>query len=139
MYKLYKNFVSVFSLLVLFCTANSKASVIEQKQLWNGGFGNQVLFISIEYTDAEQDFAIRANSRLTYKIVQAENRTFGYEIFSDEKIIIRQLSKPGIPGNEGFKAQADAEKVARLIIQKIKRGELPPTLTIEELKKLNVI
>jgi hypothetical protein len=44
-----------------------------------------------------------------------------------------------MPGNEGFKTKADAEKVAKLVIDKIKRGEMPPTVSVEEMKKLQVI
>ena len=36
-------------------------------------------------------------------------------------------------------AKAAAEKVAKLIITKIKNGEMPPSVTPEELKKLNVL
>lgn len=42
-------------------------------------------------------------------------------------------------GNVNFKTKADAEKVAKLVIDKIKKGEMPPTVTIEELQKLKVI
>jgi len=38
-----------------------------------------------------------------------------------------------------LKQKQDAEKVVLLVIDKIKRGEMPPTVTIEELKKLKVI
>ena len=44
-----------------------------------------------------------------------------------------------MPGNEGFKTKADAEKVAQLVIDKIRKGEMPPTVTIKEMKKLKVI
>jgi hypothetical protein len=53
--------------------------------------------------------------------------------------MIHQLSIPAMPGNDGFKTKADATKVAQLVIDKIKKGEMPPTVSIEELKKLNVI
>ena len=43
-----------------------------------------------------------------------------------------------MPGNEGFKTKADASKVAQLVIGKIKKGEMPPTVTIEEMQKLKV-
>ena len=52
---------------------------------------------------------------------------------------IHQPSIPGMPGNDGFKTKADAEKVAQLVIKKIKKGEMPPTVTVEEMKKMKVI
>lgn len=50
--------------------------------------------------------------------------------------MIHQPAIPGIPGNEGFKTKEAAQKVADLVVNKIKKGEMPPSVTIEELKKL---
>ena len=80
-----------------------------------------------------------ANTQLTYKIIPAANNTFCYDVLASGKILIHQPSKPGLPGNEGFKTKAAAEKVATLIITKIKKGEMPPSVTTDELKKLNVL
>ena len=79
------------------------------------------------------------NSNLTYNIIDAPNNTFCYDVYADGKLLIHQTSIPALPGNEGFKTKQDAEKVVLLVIDKIKRGEMPPTVTIEELKKLKVI
>lgn len=80
-----------------------------------------------------------ANTNLTYKIIDAPNNTFCYDVFADGKLMIHQTSVPGLPGNEGFKTKADAEKVAQLVIGKIKKGEMPPTISVEEMKKVNLI
>jgi len=80
-----------------------------------------------------------ANTKLTYKIIDAPNHTYGYDVLADGRLVIHQKSIPAMPGNEGFKTKADASKVAQLVIGKIKKGEMPPTVTIEEMKKLNVI
>lgn len=79
------------------------------------------------------------NTNLTYKIIDAPNNTFGYDVFADGRLMIHQTSIPAMPGNEGFKTKEDAEKVAQLVVEKIKRGEMPPTISEEEMKKLNVI
>jgi hypothetical protein len=44
-----------------------------------------------------------------------------------------------LPGNEGFKTKEAAAKVAELVISKMKKGEMPPSITIEELKAINAI
>ena len=77
--------------------------------------------------------------KLTYKITDAPNHTFGYDVYADDKLLIHQISIPALPGNEGFKTKQDAERVAQLVIDKIKKGEMPPTVSVEELKKLKVI
>ena len=80
-----------------------------------------------------------ANTKLTYTIIDAPIHTYGYDVLADDRLIIHQTSIPAMPGNEGFKTKADASKVAQLVISKIKEGEMPPTVTIEEMKKLKVI
>jgi len=80
-----------------------------------------------------------ANTQFSYKIIPAFNNTYCYDVLADGKTLIHQPSIPGLPGNEGFKTKLDAEKVAMLIISKIKKGEMPPSVTLDELKKLKVI
>jgi hypothetical protein len=80
-----------------------------------------------------------AHTKLTYKITAAPNNTFGYDILADDRLMIRQASVPAMPGNEGFKTKAGAEKVAQLVIKKIQKGEMPPTVEIEEMKKIKAI
>jgi len=80
-----------------------------------------------------------SNTKLTYKIIDAANKTFGYDVYADGKLMIHQKSIPALPGNDGFKTKADAGKVATLVIKKIKKGEMPPTVSVEEMKKLSVI
>jgi len=80
-----------------------------------------------------------ADAKLTYKIIDAPNHTFGYDVYADGKLLIHQTSIPAMPGNEGFKTNQNAEKVAMLVMDKIRKGEMPPTVSVEELKKLKVI
>lgn len=76
---------------------------------------------------------------LTYKIIVAPNNTFGYEVFADSRLIIHQTRRPALLGNEGFKIKEIAEKVVLLLIDKIKKGEIQPTVSIEEIQNLNAI
>ena len=80
-----------------------------------------------------------ANTKLSYKIIDAPGHSFGYDVYANGKLLIHQASIPARPGNEGFKAKQDAEKVAQLVMDKIRKGEMPPTVTVEEMKKLKVI
>ena len=80
-----------------------------------------------------------ANTKLTYKIIDAPKHTYGYDVFADGRLMIHQTSAPALPGSEGFKTKEDAAKVALLVIEKIKKGEMPPTISIDEMKELKVI
>jgi hypothetical protein len=80
-----------------------------------------------------------ANADLTCNIIDAPNNTFCYNVYAGGRLMIHQTSVPGIPGNEGFKTKDDALKVADMVMYKIRKGEMPPTVTLEEMKELGVI
>ena len=76
---------------------------------------------------------------IDYKIIPTINHTWGYDIYRDGKKIIHQPNIPGMPGNEGFRKKSLARKTAHMVINKIEHGEIPPTVTPEELKELKAI
>ena len=81
----------------------------------------------------------KASPTFTYNIINNPNGGFGYDVYSNGKLLVHQPVKPALPGKEGFTTKAAAEKVAKLVVAKIRKGEMPPTVTIEEMKKLNAI
>jgi len=86
-----------------------------------------------------KEYPQKGKDLCTYTIFQLTDNTWCYDIFKNKKLFIHQTCIPGLPGNEGFKEKADAEKVARLVIEKITNGEAFPTITKEELEKLKVV
>ncbi len=80
-----------------------------------------------------------ANGKLLYKLIDAPNHTHCYDVYTDGKLIIHQTSIPAIARNEGFKTKQDTEKVAKLVMDKIRKGEMPPTVSVEEMQRLKVI
>jgi hypothetical protein len=77
-------------------------------------------------------------SDTAYRIIDAASNTYGYEILINYKAIIRQLNIPGEPGANGFKTKSDAEKVARLVVKKIRLGIMPPSIEKIELDRLRI-
>lgn len=75
---------------------------------------------------------------LQFKIIPAPNNTWGYDILKDRKVFIHQPNRPGMAGTSGFATKNDATKVALLVIAKIKKGEMPPTVTLQELRALHI-
>jgi hypothetical protein len=75
-----------------------------------------------------------ANTKLTYKIIDAPKHTYCYDIFADGKLIIHQTSVPALPGSEGFKTKEDATKVAVLVIEKMEQGEMPVRISRDDLR-----
>ena len=82
------------------------------------------------------DAAQFQQSNITYKIIPAEGNTYGYDIYTDGNLMIHQPSKPGMSGNRGFDTKDAASKMAALVISKIKKGEMPPTVTKEEMERI---
>jgi hypothetical protein len=80
-----------------------------------------------------------AQNKYTYKIINSVDSTFGYAVYCNDKLKVYQPNIPGLPGNKGFSTRKDAEKIAQLVIGKIKKGEIPPGVTPDEMKKLKVI
>lgn len=79
------------------------------------------------------------SAALSAVVIDAPNGTFGYDILSDGKLLIHQPNIPGRPGNEGCRTKADAEKVAALVMDKIRKGEMPPTVSNEDLRVLGLL
>ena len=79
-----------------------------------------------------------ANHTLPFtEIIKFENG-WGYKIYVDNKIYITQNVIPGVPGNTAFRSSKEAQKVANLVLDKINKGILPPTITVNELKELHI-
>ncbi len=76
--------------------------------------------------------------QLTYKIIPSEQNSFGYDILDNNRPFVHQPSVPGLPGNKGFTKKEDAEKVAKLVIYKISKNIMPPTVTKQEMDSLKL-
>ena len=103
-------------------------------------FTSEIISQKTTVTLPKSKLSQKSTSHFTYKVVSTRNNTFGYDIYNNSKLLIHQPIIPALPGNEnGFQTKADAIKVAWLAITKLKRGEVPPSISIEEMKILKVI
>lgn len=86
---------------------------------------------------AEQIAKAGVPANYTYKLFEAPNEMYGYDIFRDGKIIFHQGASVVQPNNSiaVIAKKEDAEKAVLLIIEKIKKGE-PAILTQKEIKKI---
>lgn len=79
-----------------------------------------------------------ASTRVEAIIMKVSDSSYGYYIFADGQLLIEQKNIPGLPGNSGFITETEAQKTADLAIRKLKAGEMPPTISTEELKALQI-
>jgi hypothetical protein len=68
-----------------------------------------------------------------YQVIEAPEHTFGYDIFKGDAMFIHQPHVPGVAGVKGFAREDQAKKAAELMIEKMKSGVIPPTLSEEEI------
>ncbi len=80
-----------------------------------------------------------ANTKLQYFVIKADSLTYGYSVYANGLLYIEQKTIPAVGGTKGFADTTAAAKTAQLVIQKIKQGEMPPTITITDLKKINAL
>jgi hypothetical protein len=64
---------------------------------------------------------------------------FGYSIYVDGERIIYQPNVPGLIGNKGFESEKSAQKVGEFVVFKIRKNEMPPSITPQELDSLGIL
>jgi len=91
-----------------------------------------------EDADIAQD-EIQITQRVNYEISTLHLlKGWGYQIRKNGKLILDQPTIPGRPGLNGFQSQEDAQKVAELVVSKLKAQVFPPTVNEDDLKNLNI-
>ena len=78
------------------------------------------------------------NNDVGYSIIQSPDSSWAYDIIVDGEVIIHQPIIPGISGKRGFASKEDAAIVARLVVDKIKNGIMPPGISLEEIEKSGI-
>lgn len=73
-----------------------------------------------------------AESEITIKTFQNKDTTWGYDIYIDGSLYVHQPHKPALPGINGFNNEKSAQKTAELVVSKIRKNTLPPTLSVRE-------
>ncbi|WP_158561297.1 DUF4907 domain-containing protein [Emticicia sp. C21] len=83
-----------------------------------------------------QDYGIlyTHNDSLQYETYPLPNG-WGYKLYLRYKLLVNQPIIPALAGNQGFKTEKDAKKIAQLAIGKVAKGQMPPTLEAKEVKK----
>ena len=99
--------------------------------LWNKRAQTKEAF-TIQEDNPYKDADIKA------VVISSENNTFGYDIYMYDAVFVHQPSRPCLSGSIGFATEEDARKVAEFVIKKIHNNEMPPTVTMQELKELGV-
>ncbi len=136
--------ISVMSACFRFVKPNfsTMKSIVITLWLWIGltaSFAQSQQKSSSRASSASFPAASYATAKFVVQPIPAEANTWGFEIYADGKRLIRQLSIPALPGNRGFATQELARKAGGLMVDKLRQGQMPPSLTKEELQKAHLI
>lgn len=63
---------------------------------------------------------------------------WGYDIIRSDVNYIHQTNIPALSGKVGFNSKEDAQKVADLVIKKLYKSNLPPSISLHELDSLKI-
>lgn len=63
---------------------------------------------------------------------------FGYDILHNGSVYVHQPHIPAIPGQRDFDTEQQALAVGNLMADKIRKNTMPPSVSVEELKKLGI-
>jgi hypothetical protein len=77
------------------------------------------------------------SSRYQSKVYR-ESTGWSFDITDQGQPFIYQPVIPGLPGKNGFSSAEDAQKVADLMIRKLKRHQGPPSVSVTELRELGI-
>lgn len=133
-----------FVLLIASCGTNENDSVnkeTDSTKLEIGQIPSTKLIVENDtIKNAEIDSRQnKTESSLEVKVIYSDTIGYGYEIYNDGKLYIRQPIIPAIQGKQGFKSEFDAKKTGEYVKNKIEKGIMPPSITVDELKKLGVV
>jgi Domain of unknown function (DUF4907) len=102
-----------------------------------------VLYCAVILSSCQNNAPATSNSDTNKDSINIGTYTFkttegwGYGITIDNRLYIKQSTIPALAGTKGFASEKDAEKVAALVINKIKLHK-KPTIFKEELQSLQI-
>lgn len=128
MMKLYKIFV--LSVLLSSCQENNTENRVITSQTDSS-------LVETKKTTALQN--PYKETMIEVKIIPSVENTFGYEIWIEGQKTIHQPTIPSVAGNKGFASKEQAQKVADLVVSKIRNNQMPPSISPKELDSLGVL
>ena len=82
------------------------------------------------------NLSFKKTDQFRYKTIKVENGWM-YEIYKEDKLIIKQNIIPVISDNKPFYSKEDASVIAELMIQKLKKHQIP-SISLEEIKSKKI-
>ena len=84
----------------------------------------------------EQPVVAQDSSEYRIEIIAGEANSFGYDIKKDGKLLIHQPHIPGVAGVRGFDTEEQARAAAQLMVNKMQKNIMPPTISEHEVDSI---
>lgn len=97
-----------------------------------------VMATNTEMRSALPEVSSLAQISFTVNTFRQANGTWAYDILANGNELFHQQDMPGKEKGVGFSTKADAETVARAVIELLKNPVRPPAIFITDLKKMNI-
>ena len=90
-------------------------------------------------TDKPKEAEKREKNSSVCEVRTVENSLgWGYEVWQNGAMVIKQEHIPAVQGIHAFSSQEQAQKAAEIIKAKIEQGIFPPTMSMAELQSIGV-
>ncbi len=99
-----------------------------------------ILIFQIAFKTAKSEIKTQKIAKTEYSIetFRVGEIGWGYNIFKDKKLIIKQDIIPALEKQTAFKSEEDAQKTGLLVIEKLKKNQLP-TISQSDLVRLQIV
>ena len=77
-----------------------------------------------------------SEKKFHYTLMPNADGSYGYQIYTDSILLIRQQNIPTRTGNSGFKDSVSAAEIAELVIRKLNAGAFPPSIDATEIDSI---
>lgn len=136
--------LSALALQIFYGCESKRKSNPDIEKLANDSTNSAKAFLSRE--DSVKATLIQTKPQEPFSIVCYLNDTvfgsgcdgWGYDLLKEGKRFIHQPCIPAIPGQKGFSNEEEAYKTGRFVLDKIERGQMPPSISVDELKSLGI-
>ncbi|MES2557811.1 MAG: DUF4907 domain-containing protein [Bacteroidota bacterium] len=131
-----KQLLILFSVVLISCESQTDNPVSEKQTPKR----ETTIGKAIENPDLSEKPSVKQPaSNYTYVTIYSDSIGWGYDILEGSVRRIHQPHIPAVQGNQGFKSGSDAAKVAEKVIEKLNKGIMPPTVSVDEMRDLGVL
>ena len=128
-------FIALIILGLIFVSCGDAANKKNPENSPKNSTKNEALSVKDKPVEDE----IREKNTSVYDVRTVENASgWGYEVWKDGAMVIKQEHIPAVQGIRSFSSQEQAQKAADIIKTKLEQGIFPPTMSMAELQSIGV-